>query len=316
MSEYSTVITDTNNVSWYERHGFDLGVMAIIWVFLALIAFNVVGGLVGVVAAVFLVDDPTNIEALIQVLSEQTTVFFWTNTTGQITVFALGSLLVTRLAAKAGTRRSFLRLQINPDIHKYIAWAIVLTIVAYPTVIFLGWINAFLPVPEWMAEMQQSMDEMIAKLLGSENILWMGLFHIGLVPSICEEIMYRGYVQRSLEKSWGIWTAIIISGFIFGAYHLQITRILPRAALGILFAYITYVSNSLIPAMVAHLVNNGGQVILSTIYPEMLNQELTTDTDLPWAGILIGVVLLITLLSILHKRFFANVSSSIVSTSE
>ena len=106
----------------------------------------------------------------------------------------------------------------------------------------------------------------------------------------------------------------------FGVHFWSISfanyRILPLAALGILFAYITYVSNSLIPAMVAHLVNNGGQVILSTIYPEMLNQELTTDTDLPWAGILIGVVLLITLLSILHKRFLANVSSSIVSTSE
>ena len=214
MSVYYTAISDTTNGSWYERNGFNLGVMAIIWVFLALIAFNLVGGIVGVIAAVFLVDDPTNIEALMQVLTEQTTVFFWINTTGQITVFALGSLLVTRLAAKAGTRRSFLRLQINPDTHKYIAWAIVLTIVAYPTVIFLGWINAFLPAPEWMAEMQQSMDEMIAKLLGSENILWMGLFHIGLVPSICEEIMYRGYVQRSLEKSWGIWAAIIISGFI------------------------------------------------------------------------------------------------------
>jgi membrane protease YdiL (CAAX protease family) len=183
-------------------------------------------------------------------------------------------------------------------------------------VIFLGWLNAFLPVPGWMAEMQQSMDEMIAKLLGSENILWMGLFHIGLVPSICEEIMYRGYVQRSLEKSWGIWTAIIVSGLIFGAYHLQITRILPLAALGMLFAYITYVSNSLIPAMVAHLVNNGGQVILSTIYPEMLDQELTAETDLPWAGILFGVVLLITLLSILHKRYLASTLSSLPNTPE
>jgi membrane protease YdiL (CAAX protease family) len=290
--------------------------MAIIWVFLALIAFNVVGGVVGVIAAVFLVDDPTNIEALMQVLSEQTTVFFWINTTGQITVFALGSLMVTRLAAEPGARRRFLRLQINSDTHKYILWAIVLTVAAYPIVIFLGWLNAFLPVPGWMAEMQQSMDEMIAKLLGSENILWMGLFHIGLVPSICEEIMYRGYVQRSLEKSWGIWTAIIVSGLIFGAYHLQITRILPLAALGMLFAYITYVSNSLIPAMVAHLVNNGGQVILSTIYPEMLDQELTAETDLPWAGILFGVVLLITLLSILHKRYLASTLSSLPNTPE
>ena len=316
MLEYPTTISNSTNGSWYGRHGFNLGVMAIIWVFLALIAFNVVGGVVGVIAAVFLVDDPTNIEALMQVLSEQTTVFFWINTTGQITVFALGSLLVTRLAAEPGSRRRFLRLHINSDTHKYILWAIVLTVAAYPTVIFLGWLNAFLPVPGWMAEMQQSMDEMIAKLLGSENILWMGLFHIGLVPSICEEIMYRGYVQRSLEKSWGIWTAIIVSGLIFGAYHLQITRILPLAALGMLFAYITYVSNSLIPAMVAHLVNNGGQVILSTIYPEMLDQELTAETDLPWAGILFGVVLLITLLSILHKRYLASTPSSLPNTPE
>ena len=316
MLEYPTTISNSTNGSWYERHGFNLGVMAIIWVFLALIAFNVVGGVVGVIAAVFLVDDPTNIEALMQVLSEQTTVFFWINTTGQITVFALGSLMVTRLAAEPGARRRFLRLQINSDTHKYILWAIVLTVAAYPTVIFLGWLNAFLPVPGWMAEMQQSMDEMIAKLLGSENILWMGLFHIGLVPSICEEIMYRGYVQRSLEKSWGIWTAIIVSGLIFGAYHLQITRILPLAALGMLFAYITYVSNSLIPAMVAHLVNNGGQVILSTIYPEMLDQELTAETNLPWAGILFGVVLLITLLSILHKRYLASTLSSLPNTPE
>jgi membrane protease YdiL (CAAX protease family) len=316
MLEYPTTISNSTNGSWYERHGFNLGVMAIIWVFLALIAFNVVGGVVGVIAAVFLVDDPTNIEALMQVLSEQTTVFFWINTTGQITVFALGSLMVTRLAAEPGARRRFLRLQINSDTHKYILWAIVLTVAAYPMVIFLGWLNAFLPVPGWMAEMQQSMDEMIAKLLGLENILWMGLFHIGLVPSICEEIMYRGYVQRSLEKSWGIWTAIIVSGLIFGAYHLQITRILPLAALGMLFAYITYVSNSLIPAMVAHLVNNGGQVILSTIYPEMLDQELTAETDLPWAGILFGVVLLITLLSILHKRYLASTLSSLPNTPE
>ena len=96
---------------------------------------------------------------------------------------------------------------------------------------FLGWLNAFLPAPEWMAEMQQSMDEMIAKLLGSENILWMSLFHIGLVPSICEEIMYRGHFSAHL-KSLGVYGPLILSGLIFGAYHLQITRILPLLRLG------------------------------------------------------------------------------------
>ena len=53
MIEYPTTILNTSNESWYERNGFNLGVMAIIWVFLALIAFNIVGGLAGVIAAVF-----------------------------------------------------------------------------------------------------------------------------------------------------------------------------------------------------------------------------------------------------------------------
>ena len=72
----TTIISDSTNGSWYERNGFNLGIMAIIWVFLALIAFNIVGGLVGVIAAVFLVDDPTNIEALMQCLVNKQRSFF------------------------------------------------------------------------------------------------------------------------------------------------------------------------------------------------------------------------------------------------
>ena len=83
-----------------------------------------------------------------------------------------------------------------------------------------------------------------------------------------------------------------------------------------LFAYITYVSNSLIPAMVAHLVNNGGQIILSTIYPEILDQELNADTDLPWVLILPGVVILISLISVFHKRYLASIPSPLANTPE
>jgi hypothetical protein len=34
--------------------------------------------------------------------------------------------------------------------------------------------------------------------------------------------------------------------------------------------------------MVAHFVNNGGQVIASSFYPEMLDEKITPDMDIPY----------------------------------
>ena len=279
-----------DNRSWTERNGFAHWVMAFTWVIFAIIAFNVVGAVVGVIAAFFVVEDPTDINALLSAITDNSNVFFLVNTSGQFLIFALGTLLILKLSAPKGFRMELIRLKFRRDTLRYILIAIVLTISIYPTVLFLGWLNSFLPVPQWMAELQQTMDEMIKKLLKTENILVLGLIHIGMVPAICEEIMFRGYVQRSLEKSWGIWASIFVSGFVFGAYHLQITNILPLAALGILFAYITYISDSIIPAMFAHFANNGGQVVLSSFYPEMLDADVSPETQLPWLLIIFSII--------------------------
>lgn len=93
----------------------------------------------------------------------------------------------------------------------------------------------------------------------------------------------------------------MISGAIFGAYHLQITNFLPLATLGVFLAYLTYVSDSLVPAMVAHFVNNGGQVIASSFYPEMLEQEITSDMELPIALVVISIVVTSFLLYYLYQ---------------
>ncbi len=138
--------------------------------------------------------------------------------------------------------------------------------------------------------------ELITEYLRSDRSIALGVFYIGVIPAVCEEIMYRGYVMRCFEKSWGIKVAIIVSGFIFGAYHLQPSNLLPLTALGIIFAYITYVSDSLIPAIVAHLLNNGGQVVASSYYPEMLDQEITPDMELPWMLIMASLIISTALL--------------------
>ena len=304
-SEYKEIYQENKPSPWVERNGFAHWAMAISWVLIALIAFNIVGAVVGVIG-VLATSDSLDMETMAEQLSSNFDILFLANSSGQILVMALATLLIVKLHAVKGERKEFLRLKLSENVWQVTAVGAILFIVAQPTILFLGWLNSFIPVPQVMAEMQETMAEMIANFLRSDNVLLLGVFHIGVVPAICEEIMYRGYVQRAFEKSWGIVAAILISGAIFGAYHLQISNFLPLATLGVFLAYLTYISDSLVPAMVAHFVNNGGQVIASNFYPEMLDEKITPEMDIPVFLVIVSLALttgiLYYLYSLKHKE--------------
>jgi membrane protease YdiL (CAAX protease family) len=139
--------------------------------------------------------------------------------------------------------------------------------------------------------MQNTQMQMIENYLRGDHLLMLTLFHVGLVPAICEETLYRGYVMRAFQKSWGIWPAIIVSGLLFGLYHIQLSNLIPLATLGMLFAYITWVSESIIPAIIAHLVNNGGSVLVGTYYPESAFAEITPESMPPLWAVIISLLI-------------------------
>lgn len=300
VSEGQEKQTIQAQIPWVERNGFAHWAVAFGWVLIALIAFNIVGAVVGVVG-ILLTSDTLDPEAMMQDLTTNFDILFLANSSGQILIMALATMLLVKLHAVKGKRKEFLRLKLSDNVWHVTIIGALLFVVAQPTILFLGWLNSFVPVPDIMAEMQETMAEMITTFLKSDNALLLGVIHIGIVPAICEEIMYRGYVQRALEKSWGITAAILISGALFGAYHLQISNIIPLATLGVFLAYLTYVSDSLIPAMVAHFVNNGGQVIASSYYPEMLDQQISPEMDIPIVLVIISVAATTFLLYYLNQ---------------
>lgn len=294
-NEYEEIKGTESRLPWVERNGFAHWAMAIGWVLIALVAFNIVGAIVGLVG-VLVTTDTLDPEMMMQELSSNFDILFLANSSGQILIMALATLLIVKLHAIKGERKEFLRLKITDNVWKVSLIGAVLFVVAQPTILFLGWLNSFVPVPDALAQMQETMAEMISSFLRSENVLLMGVFHIGLVPAVCEEVMYRGYVMRAFEKSWGIVAAILISGAVFGAYHLQISNFLPLATLGIFMAYLTYISDSLIPAMIAHFINNAGQVVASNFYPEMLDEQLSPEMDIPVMLVILSIALTIGIL--------------------
>ena len=284
-------IFNTNYQSWAERNGLSDWALALLWIVAAFILFQATASVVAVALVLMKGGISADANEMMSQLTENLDLLFIGNSTGQILFLGLATWFFTRLHTSKKGRKKFLRFSVQPDTLQKSAITVVLIIVIQPTIWFLSWINAFIPVPEVFSNMQNTQMQMIENYLRGDHLLMLTLFHVGLVPAICEETLYRGYVMRAFQKSWGIWPAIIVSGLLFGLYHIQLSNLIPLATLGMLFAYITWVSESIIPAIIAHLVNNGGSVLVGTYYPESAFAEITPESMPPLWAVIISLLI-------------------------
>ncbi|MFH5831794.1 lysostaphin resistance A-like protein [Halalkalibaculum sp. DA384] len=290
--------------SWAERNGFDDWVLALFWIVIAFILFQISAGIVA--ATLYFVREgiqaQPNPQEIIQAFQENLDLLFIGNSFGQIVFLGAATWLFSRLHTTKRDQPVFMRFQAFDKTPKMLALTAVLIVAAQPIIWFLSWINIQLPVPEYFESMQNTQLQLIEQFLRSDHNMMLTLFHIGLVPAVCEEILYRGYTLRAFEKSWGIWTAIIVSGFLFGLYHLQLTNLLPLAFIGIVLAYVTYVSESIYPAMLAHLINNGGSVLVASYYPDSSIAEMTPESMPPAWALTFGIVISAWIINYMYQH--------------
>lgn len=79
---------------------------------------------------------------------------------------------------------------------------------------------------------------------------------LALVVPIGEEIYFRGVVYGGLRNRYGVRWALAGSTLFFGVVHQQVIHFLPIAVLGIVFALLYQRTQSLIPSITVHAVNN------------------------------------------------------------
>lgn len=101
------------------------------------------------------------------------------------------------------------------------------------------------------------------------DIIGQALFFLAaaVVAPIGEEIFFRGYVFNALRQDLGPIIAIILSAVVFSLVHITgategvIALLIPILFGGILLALASYLTDSLVPCIIAHAMNNG----LSTV---------------------------------------------------
>lgn len=91
---------------------------------------------------------------------------------------------------------------------------------------------------------------------------------IGLTPAVCEEILFRGYVQTRMTRAVGPFLGIGIASFLFAAFHMDLVHVIAVFPLGLFLGWISWRSGSLFPAMLGHLVNNVISVVAVVLAPE------------------------------------------------
>lgn len=77
-----------------------------------------------------------------------------------------------------------------------------------------------------------------------------------LLPGPCEELLFRGFILRGLLRRYGPMTAVVLTAFLFGLFHMDPTRLPGSFFLGLVFGVVLIRTGSLYCAIIAHVTNN------------------------------------------------------------
>lgn len=97
----------------------------------------------------------------------------------------------------------------------------------------------------------------------------LGYLVIGLLAPLVEEMVFRGAVLRALLR-WkrNPWVGIMISAALFSLIHMNPAQMPHAFLIGLLLGWMYYRTDSIVPGVVYHWVNNTVAYVLYNFYPD------------------------------------------------
>ena len=122
--------------------------------------------------------------------------------------------------------------------------------------------------------------------IGQEGGIALTLAIVAVVPSVFEEVAFRG-IGFAGYKNVKIRTAAIINGLVFGIIHMNMNQFFYAFLLGAVFCYFMYYTKSLWAPILSHFIINSTQSLIAygagaLVDPEAV--EYAVDMDLSAGG--------------------------------
>ena len=174
--------------------------------------------------------------------------------------------------------------------------SIIATLAIIPTGTFIS--NALV---QWLGIPKEFFEMTLALFTAKSNSEFIFLvFAIAITPAICEEIFFRGYVQRTFERTIQ-WKSVLLVGVIFGLFHMQPLGLITLSMLGILFGYFYYRSKSIYPSIAAHFINNFLVILILFKSPAIGETNLATASQIPITWVLVTLPVALLALIVYHN---------------
>jgi membrane protease YdiL (CAAX protease family) len=202
----------------------------------------------------------------------------WAQAISSVILFLIPTFLFA-VFTFSGKYGYFLGLKQAEHINMYVLAGLCI-IMAFPFVFWLGVLNQKIHLPPSIVELENKANGQIEAFFKSRKSVdvIINVIIIAVIPAICEELFFRGALQRiiiNITKS--PWAGIIVTAFLFSALHLQFQGFIPRMFLGMVLGALYWYSGSLWTSIIAHFVNNAVQVIAVSFAPKYIN----TSPDAP-----------------------------------
>ncbi len=135
--------------------------------------------------------------------------------------------------------------------------------------------------------------------------LLLNLLVVAVLPALLEEMVYRGYVLRTL-RAYGDWFAVLVSALLFGLMHGNITQIPFALIVGIVLGWLYVMTDNIWLPVAVHFINNAMATLIEYLSMDMSLEMQSGYILLVFSILLVlgGVSLLILWLrhSVLFRR--------------
>ena len=122
--------------------------------------------------------------------------------------------------------------------------------------------NYIVPAPEAFTTMFTRM------IVESDKPLWLSLLGIAVAPGLCEELLFRGAILGLLRQRFKPISQCLITGALFGVFHMSIFRVGPTAVLGVVLTALAVWTESIVPSMIVHILNNSAAILMGKYHLE------------------------------------------------
>ena len=177
-------------------------------------------------------------------------------------------------------------------------WSLLGIVAMFTIIPFLSLVtdwNDSISFPESMSAIEEQMrslqarSEEVIKLFIGQGSLFSSLMIVALLAAVSEELLFRSVIQKALIKLFkNAHVAIIVTAFVFSAFHGDFFGFFPRFILGMMLGYMFWMSGSIFPSMLMHFVNNATIVMLY-----YLNTRGFSDIDVEHFGSTDNVAIII-----------------------